>query len=547
MFDDLELNVVTYSLIALVLGLMILPVIFQKDPDIHPMILNRQSNMSPVRNPKESPVHRSTSSPPGYPLVSGLGLPTDQKYRTRDGDIRDVWNQAVKEGKGKVLSVRGSEIKELDIDQLTQNIHSLGSYIKSIPGARRIAIYLANDIENLVASFACAFYDLTLVVLPFDPKNSPDVASLLKRSKADVLIAPAGDLALNDVDGASSIKEIIYVVEPGSQHLDWTSPNGKVKTSVYHDVIKTPSTGAGNVDLDGPAIIVFGSKYIGEERSIEIAEFNHKQIIAGVASTIASIKPGPETLKPDDIFVPVDTLSDIYTRIFTYAALASGTTVALNPVAGVHANLEVCIKNVRPTVIVASTSTLAYTASDTAGSRIEIWHNILHYFQCRTLESGRIPKGNALIRFNDYTRPNVGEPSRLRLVFSAEAAGDPDSHPLNSEDLNDLRACFGARVVYGLKHHKVAGPINQQHVYDYRVQPQTPKPSKKKDIPRKCAHFGGVTPGCEVFTRDWESFKASDAGGSRGEIVVRGPTVIGGEAPLGVAGKWWPDGVLSYA
>jgi len=215
-------------------------------------------------------------------------------------------------------------------------------------------------------------------------------------------------------------------------------------------------------------------------------------------------------------------------------------------VAGIHADLELCVKHVRPTVIAASTSTLAYTAAITAGSRMEIWHNILHYFQCRTLESGRIPKGNALIRFNDYTRPNVGEPSRLRLVFSAEAAGDLDSHPLNSEDLNDLRAYFGARVVYGLKHHMVAGPINQQHVYDYRVQPQTPKPSKKKGILRKCAHFGGVTPGCEVFTRDYESFRASDAGGSRGEIVVRGPTVIGGEAPLGVVGKWCPDGVLSY-
>ncbi|KAG0133723.1 hypothetical protein HOY82DRAFT_500927 [Tuber indicum] len=545
MFDDLELNVVSYTLIALVLGLMILPAIFQKDPDIHPMILNRQSNVSPVRNPKESAVHRSTLSPPGYPLVSGLGLPTDKKYRTRDGDIRDVWNQAVKEGKGKVLSVKGSEVKELDIDQLTQNIHSLGSYIKSIPGAKRIAIYLANDVENLVASFACAFYDLTLITLPFDPRGPPDVTSLLNRSKADVLIAPAGDLALNDLNGAKNIKEIIWVVEPGSQHLNWASPNGN-KSSVYHDVIKMPSTGAGDVDLDGPAVIVFGPKYTGKERRIEMAEFNHKQIIAGVASTIASVKPGPETLKPDDVFVPVDTLSDIYTRIITYAALTSGTTVALNPIAGTHADLELCVKHVRPTVIVASTSTLVDTVSITAGSRMEIWHNILHYFQCRTLESGRIPKGNALIRFNDYTRPNVGQPSRLRLVFSAETAGDLDSHPLNSEDLNDLRVYFGARVVYGLKHHMVAGPINQQHVYDYRVQPQTPKPSKKKEIPRKCAHFGGVTPGCEVFTRDWNIFKASDAGGSRGEIVVRGPTVIGGEAPLGVVGKWWPDGVLSY-
>ncbi|PWW72786.1 hypothetical protein C7212DRAFT_301266 [Tuber magnatum] len=546
MFEDLELNVVTYTLISLVLGLMILPVIFQKDPDIHPMILNRQSNVSRVRNPKESAVHRSTLSPPGYPLVSGLGLPTDQKYRTRDGDIRDVWNQAVKEGKGKVLSVKGSEVKEFDIDQLTQNIHSLGSYIKSIPGAKRIAIYLSNDIENLVASFACAFYDLTLIVLPFDPESSPDVTSLLNRSRADVLIAPAGDLALNDVDGAKNIKEIIHVVEPGSQHLDWTSSNGNVKSSVYHNVIKVAGTGAGSVDLDGPAVIAFGRKHVGEERRIEMAEFNHKQIIAGVASTIASIRPSPETLKREDIFVPVDTLSDLYTRIFTYAALASGATVALNPIAGIHADLELCVKRVRPTVIVASTPTLASTAAITAGSRMEIWHNILHYFQCRTLESGRIPKGNALIRLNDYTRPNVGEPSRLRLVFGAETAGDLDSQPLNSEDLNDLRAYLGARVVYGLKHHMVAGPINQQHVYDYRVQPQVPKPSKRKDIPRKCAHFGGVAPGCEVFTRDWESFRASDAGGSRGEIVVRGPTVIGGEVPLGVVGKWWPDGVLSY-
>jgi hypothetical protein len=47
MFDNLELNVVSYTLIALVLGLMVLPVFFEKDPDIHPMILNRQSNVSP--------------------------------------------------------------------------------------------------------------------------------------------------------------------------------------------------------------------------------------------------------------------------------------------------------------------------------------------------------------------------------------------------------------------------------------------------------------------------------------------------------------------
>jgi hypothetical protein len=122
-----------------------------------------------VRNPKESAVHRSLQTPPGYPLVTGLGLPSAQKYTTRGGDIRDIWKLAVEKGKGKLLTVRGSTVVEHDIstlqfpvarvskltkstDTLTQRIHALGSHLTQL-GAKRIAIYLPNDTENLVASF----------------------------------------------------------------------------------------------------------------------------------------------------------------------------------------------------------------------------------------------------------------------------------------------------------------------------------------------------------------------------------------------------------
>lgn len=110
------------------------------------------------------------------------------------------------------------------IADLTANIHSLGTHLASIPGAKRIAIYLANDIENIVATFACAFYDLHLLILPFDPTaSSASVNALLKRSELDVLIAPAGQLPLKDVEGVK-LKQLIYVVERGSQHLDFNSP-----------------------------------------------------------------------------------------------------------------------------------------------------------------------------------------------------------------------------------------------------------------------------------------------------------------------------------
>jgi hypothetical protein len=43
----LEFNVVSYTLIALLVGVVVLPVMFAKDPDIHPYALCRQSTVAP--------------------------------------------------------------------------------------------------------------------------------------------------------------------------------------------------------------------------------------------------------------------------------------------------------------------------------------------------------------------------------------------------------------------------------------------------------------------------------------------------------------------
>ncbi len=90
------------------------------EPEIHPMLLARQAQGSPVRQEGESPVYRGNSAPHGLPLNTGLNIkdPGASKWaQGRDGDLRDVWRRAVsgppegegEKGTGRILTVLGSE------------------------------------------------------------------------------------------------------------------------------------------------------------------------------------------------------------------------------------------------------------------------------------------------------------------------------------------------------------------------------------------------------------------------------------------------------
>jgi hypothetical protein len=100
------------------------------------MLLSRQAQASPVRQPGESAVFRSQAAPHGIPLNSGLGVkdPGDSKWaRGRDGDLRDIWRKVVtgvqdKEGNetgehGRIMTVLGTEnVVEHDIGEHCSSI-----------------------------------------------------------------------------------------------------------------------------------------------------------------------------------------------------------------------------------------------------------------------------------------------------------------------------------------------------------------------------------------------------------------------------------------
>lgn len=155
------------TIICLILGIyLIYPLFYYADPDIHPLLLARQSSASPVRQPGESSTFRSLETPYGYPLKTGLNVKEAgaPKWTSgKDGDLRDVWKRAVSgpvdnDGKptgepGKVLTVLGKEdVVEHSFAKLSGEINAIGQHVKA-HGQGRVAIYLPNAVELVVALF----------------------------------------------------------------------------------------------------------------------------------------------------------------------------------------------------------------------------------------------------------------------------------------------------------------------------------------------------------------------------------------------------------
>lgn len=155
-------TIISISLVAYLLY----PLFFSPEPDTHPLLLARQATASLVRQPGESAIFRSLETPHSYPLRSGLNVkdPAAPKWTSgRDGDIRDVWKQAVGgpvdgDGKstgtpGRVLTVLGKEeVIAFDFIKLTREINAVGNFVNHSAGSR-VAIYLPNSVEFIVTFF----------------------------------------------------------------------------------------------------------------------------------------------------------------------------------------------------------------------------------------------------------------------------------------------------------------------------------------------------------------------------------------------------------
>ncbi|KAI9847906.1 MAG: hypothetical protein M1837_001423 [Sclerophora amabilis] len=543
-------NIYTTVLALFLLLFVAYPLLVWAEPDTHPMLLARQAYPSRVRQPRESAVYRSLETPHEYPLRTGLGVrdPGTPKYgRGRDGDLRDIWTQALKgyvgpDGeaspqRGRILTVLGKEeVVEHNLDDMSREINIIGQKVRH-HGGKRVAVYLPNSTELLSTVFASAFYQFTPILLPYD-QSLDTIAEFLQKTQPDFLVAAAGVFPLSDlVEQYAGLKEIIWVVEQGSRHMDWNenvgNSRGSLEVSVWHNVVEENERAAvnelpsGQPSDESTNLVTIWQKE--KHDSGEIIEFSQDNLIAGVAALI-SFLPVRQRLGPSDLFLPADSLTFIYPLTHTLAALFSNSSIAFNSVSGPEADLALATRSVAPTVVVASPDSVFRTFGKGAYQNKGPLTATKYWRHSRALAEGRMPKG-AL----DRAAPAVGNtPGKLRLIYVSERASTKAS-PLSSARLSDIRIFTGARVIYALTAPKVAGAVAQTNLFDYRRE--------KSDS----SHFGVPLSSLEIKLVDTETHKTVEDQAPQGEIVVKGPAVVGGEAALGVLGTFRDDHTLAYA
>jgi hypothetical protein len=400
------------------------------------------------------------------------------------------------------------------IADITRQINLIGQHIKQ-NGGQNVAIYLPNSIEFLASLFACAFYDLTPILVPYD-QPIEKIISLLKASKADTVVAAVGSFPFDAItDSYPALKQLIWVVDEGSKHMDWNEvpkgTGGAVNVSTWQEIIQDQEP---NVGTELPAI-----DRTGELKNVlafwptgELIEYTQANLISGIAGQLTSV-PTTQRITHADLFLPVDSLSTVYPLVLTLAALYSNASVALNSVAGQTPDLRIATQGIAPTIIVATPTTLTNTHSESKANMSSSFYSIVHWFQTRSLvQDGVMPVATVFSRMYDSLRPIIGTtPGKLRLIYVAEQAG-VETIPLSAETLSDLRIYTGARIIYALTSAKVAGAVTQTGLYDYRVD----------DASDKYSHFGAPVTSCEIFFKDTAQHKTTDES-SAGEV---NPTVI---------------------
>ncbi|KAL2018320.1 hypothetical protein VTK56DRAFT_923 [Thermocarpiscus australiensis] len=556
-------NLWSSLLVTLLAGFLTYQIATRQEPDTHPLLLARQAQASPVRQPGKSPVYRSQAAPHGMPLNAGLNVkdPGAPKWsRGRDGDLRDVWRQAIagvqedgptKGATGRILTVLGTEqVVEHRLDDITRQINLIGQHILN-QGGSRVAIYLPNSVELIATLFACAFYNLTAVILPFDQADDA-VISMLRRSAADTVVTVPGAFPFDAVvKSYPSLRHLIWVVDEGNKHLDWNEvpqgTGGRVNVSTWQDIINDFPADAGKdlPPLEGQKeprdITIFWQSKPGQQE--EMVPFTPANLVSAIAAQLFAI-PASQRMGPSDLFLPADSLANTHTLVLTLAALYSNASVAFNSAASQADDLTVATRGVAPTILVATPAALLKTHKEaTSALASSAIARALHWLRTRRLTQDGVMPGSPAGSFLSSYYPRVpttggsGSGNKLRLILTAERAG-ADTPRLSTAVLSDLRALTGARVVYALTAAKVAGAVTQTGFYDYRV-------FLEERGERGGSHFGPPLTSTEVLFRDTQEHRTSDEL-SQGEIIVGGPCVAGGEAALGVVGRMREDNTLAY-
>jgi acyl-CoA synthetase (AMP-forming)/AMP-acid ligase II len=229
-------------------------------------------------------------------------------------------------------------------------------------------------------------------------------------------------------------------------------------------------------------------------------------------------------LTDTDTVISLESLTSIFALTITLAALHSHCKVALTTVAGASPDLDLAFQRLKPSVVIATPETLSEAHARKTAEAQGLFAKLKRHRHASMLAAGAM----------NNTKSLTGGP---RLIYTSARVGD-DSVPLSPDELQNLRILTGARIIHALTAPQVAGSLAQTNPLDYRV-----------DTSARYAHFGAPLSSVEIKLVEGKGIRILDDEDADhvGEIVVRGPSVVGGQVNLGVLGKFGADSTLRLA
>ncbi|OLL26709.1 hypothetical protein NEOLI_000340 [Neolecta irregularis DAH-3] len=460
---DITIDILTITVLLLIIGVLFLPTLLEQE--YHPLLLAQQSYSSSVRLPTESALYRNRQSPPGQPLVTGLRL--QKAYETpRDGDIRDIWEL----GRQKAIS-NGSHVVSLRQGKIE---HIFGSNLRNArPHAVRIGICLPNNLENFIASMACAQYGFICVPISING----NVSSLIEKSRIEILIIAAGVLSSENFAGAESIQEVIQV-DTGSAHMDWTGKMGSIVLSAWSEYLGSP-------EMECPES--FSDIAMETIDAQGVYSFAHQSFAAAVSAQLIALRSSKEYEKSGLMYIEGD-LSSSYERVMNLTGVALGATLCL------FSSKEVLMNfNISPSIWVISSS----LNNSLLGQKPSALQNFF-------LSRGRMPP-----KYLCRSSPRILS-SSVRLLYIVNQIVSPDQ-------LNCIRANTGARIISCLSVPPMLGPLAQTMMYDYR----------------SCSDVSYGPPTACVELKLFDMKETDNSMNCWGRLAAKGPVALGAPTPDG--------------
>ncbi|CEP07723.1 hypothetical protein [Parasitella parasitica] len=209
----IELDTLSYALLTSIVGAAaLLSVRNSKTPDIHPLLLNTQSDVSRLRHPEESAVYRSRMYPMGTPLCSTF----DRSIRTMAEFYR---LGGIEKSKAAEFLVEGINSKYSSYDDIGKRVPLVYQGLRTIAGLEPqsgnensfVGIYAKNSLYTILTEIAC--HRNGLVTVPISSlAQTTHLNHVIKKTALRVLLTDSDLLGrvLSSAQGSSLKKLVVF-------------------------------------------------------------------------------------------------------------------------------------------------------------------------------------------------------------------------------------------------------------------------------------------------------------------------------------------------